>query len=345
VLDYVLMAPRRVYAVDMNPRQNALLELKLAGLKRLDHGTFFALFGRGRLSDARDVYHDSLRTLLSNSARAYWDRHIDFFAGVGWRRSFYFRGTAGTFARLINVYIDSISKTRDEIMELLNAPTVEKQREIYERRLKDVFWKPMLRWAVRRDATLSLLGVPAPQRRQVDDDFPGGIGAFIENSIETVFTRLPLADNYFWRVYLTGEYTPECCPEYLKPENFARLQNGLADRVSVATTSVLRFLQRHEAPVSRFVLLDHMDWLSADGHDILRDEWQAILNRATPDARILWRSGGLRTDFVDALSVSAGNHTGRLGEMLNYRRELADRLHALDRVHTYGSFHIADLAA
>src|SRR5262249_9594736 len=194
-------------------------------------------------------------------------------AGTGWRRSFDFRGTAGTFARLINVYIDSVSKTRDEIMELLNAPTVEKQREIYDRRLKDVFWKPMLRWAVRRDATLSLLGVPAPQRRQVDNDFPGGIGAFIENSIETVFTRLPLADNYFWRVYLTGEYTPECCPEYLKPENFARLQNGLADRVSVATTSVLRFLQRHEAPVSRFVLLDHMDWLSADGQDILRDEW------------------------------------------------------------------------
>jgi S-adenosylmethionine-diacylglycerol 3-amino-3-carboxypropyl transferase len=31
--------------------------------------------------------------------------------------------------------------------------------------------------------------------------------------------------------------------------------------------------------------------------------------------------------------------------MLTYHRELATELHEKDRVHTYGSFHIADLAA
>jgi S-adenosylmethionine-diacylglycerol 3-amino-3-carboxypropyl transferase len=33
----------------------------------------------------------------------------------------------------------------------------------------------------------------------------------------------------------------------------------------------------------------------------------------------------------------------RVGEMLAYNRELAAELHERDRVHTYGSFHIADL--
>src|SRR5262249_44831794 len=52
-LDYALQAPRHIHAVDMNPRQNALLELKIAGIRRLDFETFFGLFGRGRHPDAR----------------------------------------------------------------------------------------------------------------------------------------------------------------------------------------------------------------------------------------------------------------------------------------------------
>ena len=33
-LDYALAAPKKVVAVDMNPRQNALLELKIAGIRK-----------------------------------------------------------------------------------------------------------------------------------------------------------------------------------------------------------------------------------------------------------------------------------------------------------------------
>ena len=35
----------------------------------------------------------------------------------------------------------------------------------------------------------------------------------------------------------------------------------------------------------------------------------------------------------------------RVGELLTYDRTLAEELHSRCRVHTYGSFHIADLAA
>ena len=34
-----------------------------------------------------------------------------------------------------------------------------------------------------------------------------------------------------------------------------------------------------------------------------------------------------------------------VGELLRYHQQLARHLHAQDRVHTYGSFHIAELAA
>ena len=55
VLDYALTGPRRIHAVDANPRQNALLELKLAGIRALDHGDFFRAFGHGYHPEFRPI--------------------------------------------------------------------------------------------------------------------------------------------------------------------------------------------------------------------------------------------------------------------------------------------------
>ncbi len=342
-LDYALVGPKHVHAVDMNPRQNALLELKLAGIRQLDYDTFFELFGRGYSPKARHIYRDGLRADLSPFAQRYWDRRIRFFTNP--RRTFFFRGTSGTFARLMNLYINKILRLRPWVDAILRASTVEEQRQIYEQRIRDRLWTRPMHFAMNRDTTLSLVGVPKAQRRQVEQQYDGKIANFVRDCLEAVLTQIPLSDNYFWRVYMTGEYSRDCCPEYLKKENFDKLKGGFVDRVSVYTDSVQGFLEAHDVAISRFVLLDHMDWLSDQFFPLLEAEWQAIVNRATPDARIIWRSGGMRTEFVDRVHVQIDGQTRSVGEMLRYNRELADQLHRRCRVHTYGSFYIADLAA
>lgn len=342
-LDYALDEPQSVHAVDMNPRQNALLELKQAGIRSLEYEDFFQLFGHGHWPAVRSAYASVLRDQLTPWSQEYWDKWLRFFYEP--QRPFYFRGTSGWFARTINWYIDRVIRVRPIIEQLLNADSVAEQRKIYDEQLYDRFWTRPLRFAMDRDTTLSLLGVPRAQRIQVEKDYAGGIVQFIQDCIEAVFARLPISDNYFWRVYITGRYTPECCPEYLKADNFQRLKDGLVDRVHVHTASVERFLRETDQSFSRFVLLDHMDWLSSHDFHLLESEWDAILRRATSDARVLWRSGGLETDFVDRVAVRRTGQPCHLGELLTYDRETAARLHELDRVHTYGSFYIADLAA
>ncbi|MEI8374059.1 MAG: BtaA family protein [Planctomycetota bacterium] len=343
-LDYALAGPKQVVAVDMNPRQNALLDLKLAGIRNLQYEDFFAMFGIGRLPGAKKIYEDKLRPALSEWPQRYWDRWIDFFDPKN-RRPFYFRGTCGTFAMLINFYINRVAKLRPYFNDLLQCATVAQQQDIYDRCLRERFWSKSMRFALRRDTILSLLGVPQAQRHQIETQYRGGISQFVQDCVETVFARLPLSDNYFWRVYMTGHYTPECCPEYLKPENFQKLHDGLADRVQTYTDSVEGFLVKDPRPISRFVLLDHMDWLSTRRLPLLAQEWQWILRRAAPGARILWRSAGMRTEFVDQARIVVDGKSRSVGELLTYDRSLAEELHAQCRVHTYGSFHIADLAA
>jgi len=343
-LDYALLGPKAIHAVDMNPRQNALLELKVAGIRHLDYEQFFAMFGQGLYKQAPDLYRQTLRSALSPSARGYWDRHILSFAGIGERRSFYFHGTSGVLAWLINVYIDWVAKVRDIINELLGCRTLSEQQALYTDRLHGAFWTRFMRWTMDRDTTLSFLGVPRAQRRQVENSYPGGVAKFIEDRIEAVFTRLPLEDNYFWRVYLTGRYTPECCPEYLKKEGFEQLKAGRVDCIRVHTDSILGFLEQYPGTLSRFVLLDHMDWLSSNNNPVLRKQWQALLDHATPDARVLWRSGGLKVDYVDPIEVKSNGKRQKLSDILKYNVGLAEKLHQQDRVNTYGSFYIADLA-
>lgn len=340
-IDYALCNPKEVHAVDMNPRQNALLQLKLSAIKNLDYEDFFSMFGHGHLHNAEGIYATKLRSGLSKWSQAYWDRWIKFFENP--RRSFYFRGTSGSFARMISVYFNRIANVQKEVNEILDSPTLADQQAMYDK-VRDRIWTRTLKFALNRDTTLSMLGVPKAQRRQIDTQYPGGIVKFIEDSLEAVFSKIPIQDNYFWRVYITGQYTPNCCPEYLKPESYEALRNGGADKIHVHTDSVQGFLEKHPGKISRFILLDHMDWLSDNYFSLLESEWQAIIHSAAKDTRILWRSGGLQTDFLDRVKVDVNGVPKALPEILNHHEDLAKELHQKDRVHTYGSFYIADLA-
>jgi S-adenosylmethionine-diacylglycerol 3-amino-3-carboxypropyl transferase len=341
-LDYLLAGAGEVNAVDVNPIQNALLELKRGAALGLDYPAFFELFGEGRTPQARQMYHEAIRQHLSPTAQAYWDRRISFFSGKGWRKSFYYRGTSGFLAKLMLTNMQVLHRMREPMKELLAAQTVEQQRAVYEEKVKHRIWTPWLKFFLSRSFTLTLLGVPWPQRDQITTQYPGGVPQFIRDSLEAVLCKLPFRDNYFWRVYFQGHYTQEACPEYLKRENFDRLR-ALLPRLKIHTKTITEFARGAEPGLTRFVLLDHMDWMSHANPQALVEEWNAILASAAPGARAIFRSAGLKVDFLDHLEVEHRGRRQELGSLLKYNPGLAAELHARDRVHTYGSFHIADL--
>ena len=341
-LDYLLAGAGEVNAVDLNPTQNALLELKVAAIRSLSFADFFQLFGRGGSPVARVMYHDAIREGLSPPARSYWDRHISFFEGKRPLESFYYRGSSGFFARAAVFGARVLLRLGAPLDELIAARDVAEQERIYATRIRDRLWKPWLRWMLARKTTLHLVGVPEPQYREITHQYPGGIVQHIRDSLETVLTKLPLRDNYFWRVYLQGHYTEDCSPEYLKPRNFDRLRGGLLDRLKIHTSTMAEFLRRSEPGFTKLVLLDHMDWLSWKYPATLADEWEAILEKAA-GARVLFRSGCLNVSYLDPLPVRWMGRKMRLGRLLEYDWDLAEALHEKDRVHTYGSFYIADI--
>lgn len=339
VLDYALLGPRRIHAVDANPRQNALLALKLAGIRLLDFEDFFAAFGRGYHPRFRVLYLERLRDALDPFARGFWDRRVDWFGNP--RGSFYFHGLSGTVARGFRGYLHLRPRLAAGIAELFQTRSLEHQREIYDSRVEPLIWSSAINWTLSRQFTLSMLGVPHPQRKEVQTQHERGVAGFVRDAIDYVFRNLPVWTNYFWAVYLQGHYTEHCCPEYLKRDNFALLKAGLADSIELHTQTVSAFLADNDEPISRFVLLDHMDWMSSYHPQALTEEWSLILQRARSDARIIFRSAHAAPRWLESLELGA--EQGRLRDRLSFHPELAAAMQPLDRVHTYAGFHIADL--
>lgn len=338
-LDYALMAPRRIHAVDANPRQTALLELKLASVRSLSFDDFFQVFGEGYHPLFATLYGRELRDQLSDFARDYWDKRLNWFTSS--RGSFYFHGLSGLVACGFRAYLAVRPRLGGYVRELFGASSLEEQRVIYDQRVAPEMWGPMMRWALSRQLTLSLLGVPHPQRREVEAQHSGGVAGYIRESMEYVLRQLPIWTNYFWRLYLHGRYTRSCCPEYLKEENFATLKAGLVDRIVPHTSSVTEFLRGSDERISKYVLLDHMDWMASHYPQALVEEWQEILAHATPSARLIFRSAHAKPRYLESIAVDGV----RLIERLAFHETLAEQLTKQDRVHTYAGFHICDVAA
>lgn len=322
-LDYLLDDPAIIHTIDMNPKQNALMELKLELFKNGDYGLLKSLFLKGRLKNAGIVYRQTLRDKLSKSAREFWDIKFEkYFDG---KKSFYFRGTSGRFAWLFMKYINSSDKSKKLAQKLVNAQSLDEQKEIYKDLEKKIM-SNFAKWVINRHITLALLGVPRAQRNLIVEKYPGGMAGFVGDKLKHMFTNLPMTENYFWRLYMTGEYSESCSPNYLKEENFETIKSRI-DRIKPFNGTISEFLDINNNIYSHFILLDHQDWMAAHIPKALEEEWNLILKNSSIGSKILMRSAAENIDFIpqDILKKLKLSENG-----------IKD-LHKTDRVGTYGT--------
>ncbi|MBK7937352.1 MAG: BtaA family protein [Lewinellaceae bacterium] len=331
-LDYLLDDPAAIHCVDINPRQNALLLLKIALLEEGSHATLFEFFGNGVSPRAKEIFYEGLRKRLPDAyATLYWERNLHYFSGKGLRKSFYWHGSCGTVAWIIRQWILSRPEAARLMMGLFEAKTVHEQADWYNR-LEPLFLNGFVQWLVRQHLVQSMLGVPKSQQYLAATLFPDGMAGYIRQCLRHVFTELPLADNYFWKLYFFGRYEADCCPNYLKKEYFDTLQSRSA-RIDSYTGTLSDYLKKHPGRYTHFVLLDHQDWLAAKRQRALDEEWQLIIENAAPGARVLFRTAAFNPEFLPAF----------VRERVRFDPVASARSQANDRVGTYAGTWLGEI--
>jgi len=321
-LNLLCQSPRKLLCIDSNPSQTALLELKLAGIATLDHGTFFDIFAARRPAQVTAVYRRLLRPRLSERAKWFWDRNL-WIAAQGLYRF----GRMGLFCRVLRRFIQLLGIDRSKAADFFQLESLEEQAAWYDRYVARRLWRPWSRAFVQFKPILYLAGVHPEQFNLVDDRHD--MYSYVKERIEYALTRVPVRDNYFLRMAIMGSFDEQHVPPYLMPEHFATLRRNL-DRVRIVNGWLGPYLDSLPAEsIHKFNLLDIFDWMTAEQFE---QTLISVVRVAAPDAVAIYRSGSYRLDPPASILPHVELH-----------RELAQELLATDRSATYGSFYVMSI--
>lgn len=268
-----------VSAIDSNPAQNALLELKLGAARALDYNAWKCFLGVDACGNRLHAY-GRVRAYLAEQAQAFWRSHLPLIAnGV------VDQGNMERHLAVARHLYHWLVHPRSRCQRWFELPDLEAQRRFYEE-----VWDTR-----RRRAFLALLLNPKLYRwsshtaAQYLNYDRKTIGTALLSRLERAFTAIRTDNNYFLSRLLLGRFLSRSdgAPYYLRSEAHAALRDAPA-RLTLHCDDLIRFLE-HQPPqsVHGFALSNVVDWLSETEQERL---FAAISRAAVPRARICARS-------------------------------------------------------
>ncbi|MDH6269214.1 S-adenosylmethionine-diacylglycerol 3-amino-3-carboxypropyl transferase [Rhizobium sp. SG_E_25_P2] len=334
MLSYLAKGPESIDVADLNASHIALNRLKIAAFRHLPaHADVMRFFGVANERANSDAYDRFIAPHLDGRSRRYWEgrrltgkRRIEVFNG-----NFYRTGLLGRFigashiaARLYGV----------DLNELMQARSLEEQREVFDRRIAPIFDRKAVRWITARKSSLFGLGIPP---RQFDElaslTEEKTLAGVLRERVEKLACHFPLQDNYFaWQAFARRYPSPAegKLPPYLAHDNYHAIRDNL-DHVTLHHDNIVHILEGKAAgSMDRYVLLDAQDWMTDEQVNAL---WREITRTARPGARVIFRTAAEK-------SIVAGRLAPELDAAWGYLEEKSLALGRADRSAIYGGFHI-----
>lgn len=329
ILSYALENPKRIHAVDLNPNQNHLLELKVASFRALSYADHWKLFGLGKHDDFRSLLVSKLSPHLSSRAFQYWLNHTHVFTSPS-NSGLYMTGGSRHGIRTVR-WLFAILGLTAEVQRLVNAKTLNEQREIWRSRIRGVLLSRIFAYLVigQERFLWAALGVPQNQLRMLQADFiaseslPGAsatvpdgkeaqrdragkaVWEYMVNTLDPVVENTLIGeDNSYYLVCLLGRYTRRCHPDYLTPKAHIKLARpGSFDGLRIHTDEIQEVLARlTPGTLTIAVVMDSMDWFDPKA-PAAREQIAALSRALKPGGRVLLRSAGLTPWYIKEFEV------------------------------------------
>ena len=320
-LSILARGPRSVLAVDVNPAQLALVELKAAAFAVLSHEELVDFLGASeppRRSSplgpwrAR-VYATGLRPRLCPAARAFWDaRPRPLAAGV------VHAGRLERYFQLFRRIVLPLAHRRATVEALLQ-PRDRSGRERFHDEVWDTArWRALAGLFFGR-AAMGRLGRDPACFRHVT----APVGSTILARARHALTAQPTHDNPYLRYILTGSFG-SCLPDFLRPEHHQPIRDGL-DRLTLRQGGLEEVLPSLSASsLDAFNLSDVGEYLSAEAfHRLLREVCRAA-------------AAGARVAYWNLLAPRG--HPPDLDASLDHRAAAAAALHGRAQAFFYSRF-------
>jgi S-adenosylmethionine-diacylglycerol 3-amino-3-carboxypropyl transferase len=297
VLTFLLDDPAKVIALDINPSQSYLLELKIAAFRELPYAELLAFFGV-RESSVRWKIYGRLRGFLSPEAARFWDgrpRRID--------RGLIHGGRFERYMRLLRkMIVVPLGKGRLAVRMFHTDDPVERGT-LYRERWENLGWKILTRVMLNR--RLNSVLFDKAFFAYLEDDF--SFGRHFAAKAERALVRLPIKENYFLAYILFGRFCGErCLPHYLRRENYDVIR-GRLDRVEIVTDGCESyFASLQDSSVAKFNFSNIFEWMSPEAYENLLRETVRV---ARDKAVLTYRNLLVRREHPASLEANIRSRT------------------------------------
>ena len=315
LLSFLIDDPKEIIALDLNPHQNNLLELKMAAFKSLPYDKMLCFLGVRNCSEScREYMYDTMSFLLTPQARKYWDSNSEQV-----RKGIIHCGRYEDYMKLLRNLLGLIV-SKETMEELFNTDSPEERRLLFDKKWNNLRWKIFTKVLLSR-RTMSLLFDKA-FFRYLEDDF--SFGAHFAEKVRRALTVLPVRENYFLRYILFGNYDESYLPPYLRRENFELIRDRL-DRVKIVTDSCGNFFRTLPGnSISGFNFTNIFEWIPGTEFEELLNETARV---AQDGAVITYRN-----------LLVPREHPESLSDAIIPERESAHRLHEMDLSFIYDRY-------
>jgi S-adenosylmethionine-diacylglycerol 3-amino-3-carboxypropyl transferase len=258
-----------VVAVDLNPAQLAMVELKRVAIRTLEYDDLLGFIGVNPDTRRLKTYAGLSRSLTS-SVRGFWDaRPHDVELGVI---------HAGKFERYFAFFrrrIVPLFHDRQTILRLL-APKDRRERIVFYETVWDNWrWRLMFRLFFSR-RVMGLMGRDPEFFRYVEGD----VADRIMQRARYAFTELPTDTNPYLNFIFTGTFGP-VLPRYLARERYQTLREALP-RITLVRGAVEQVAETH-GPFDGFNLSDIFEYLDPLNSAAI---YRTLLDASRPAARL-----------------------------------------------------------
>lgn len=346
ILSYALQSPARIHAVDLNPTQCHLLELKVAAYSSLPYEDFWKIFGEGKHPEFRSLLISKMSPHLSSRAFQYWLNNHHIFTKS--KAGLYDTGGSKHGIRIFR-WITRVFGCRGAVKDLLEAKTLNEQREIWRNRIRPALLSRLVsKFVVSQESFLwSALGVPKNQLAIIEEDHARSdavcgpnptarntrshaIWEYMVNTLDPMVESTHIAaDNPYYYVCMEGKFSKRCHLDYLSKQAHARLSRPDAfDGLRIHTDEIDEVIARiAPGTLTVAVVMDSMDWFDPGSNAAAAQITK--LNRALKmGGRVMLRSAGLKPWYIkqfEAHGFTAKRHGAREGGA------------CIDRVNMYAS--------
>jgi S-adenosylmethionine-diacylglycerol 3-amino-3-carboxypropyl transferase len=314
VLAFLIDSPREVIALDVNPYQNYLLDLKMAAFRALSYDEMLEFVGVSP-SSRRAALYRRLRSHVGSDSRAYWDDQDDKI-----HRGIIHCGRYEAYMRLLRQCVHRL-KGRWLLERFFSAPSRSDRVVLYRREWDTLGWRLMTRLLLSR-ATMTLLFDKA-FFAQLDESF--SFGEHFRGLVKRALTELSPRDNPYLSYILLGRYCgPQALPLYLQSQNFDLIRTRL-DHVRIVLGKCEEYLASCPSrAISKFNFTNIFEWMGTEAFEqVLRE----TVRVAREGAVITYRN-----------LLVPRSRPESMAPWIQPDRGLAAELHAIDKSFIYKAY-------